>query len=73
MNAIDFLGESMIVNNCLNVTKPDVSLALYSDRSKFKMYMGDTGLLVSFLLQNGKEPPGWMRMPTPLMSICRTD
>lgn len=60
MNAIDFLGESMIVNNCLNVTKPDVSLALYSDRSKFKMYMGDTGLLISYLLQNSKETPDKM-------------
>ncbi len=60
VNAIDFLGESMIVNNCLNVTKPDVSLALYSDRSRFKMFMGDTGLLVSFILQNSKETPDKM-------------
>lgn len=57
MNAIDFLGESMIVNNCLNVTQPDVSLSLYADRTRFKMFMGDTGLLVSFILQNSKETP----------------
>lgn len=54
-NAIDFLDESMIVNNCVNVTKPEVSMGLYADRSKFKMFMGDTGLLISFILQNGKE------------------
>ncbi len=54
-NAIDFLGESMMVNNCYNVTYPDVSLSLYTDRSRFKMFMGDTGLLVSFILQNSKE------------------
>lgn len=56
-NAIDFLGESMIVNNCVNVSKPEVSLGLYANHSKFKMFMGDTGLLVSFILQNSKENP----------------
>lgn len=55
MNAIDFLDESMMVNNCVNVLKPEVSLGLYAERSKFKMFMGDTGLLVSFILQNNKE------------------
>lgn len=59
-NAIDFLGESMIVNNCVNVSKPEVSLSLYANHSKFKMFMGDTGLLVSFILQNSKETPDKM-------------
>ncbi len=54
-NAIDFLSESMIVNNCINVTKPEVALGLYADRTKFKMFMGDTGLLVSHILDNGGD------------------
>ena len=30
---------------------------LYADRSRFKMFMGDTGLLVTYILQNSKETP----------------
>ena len=45
-NAIEFLNESMIVNNCINVTNPEVALEMYADRTKFKMFMGDTGLLI---------------------------
>lgn len=56
-NAIDFLKQSMIVNNCINVTKPEVALELYADKSRFKMFMGDTGLLVTYILQNSKETP----------------
>lgn len=56
-NAIDFLDQSMIVNNCINVTQPEVALELYADRSRFKMFMGDTGLLVTYILQNSKETP----------------
>ena len=56
-NAIDFLDQSMIVNNCINVTQPEVALGLYADRSRFKMFMGDTGLLVTYILQNSKEIP----------------
>jgi uncharacterized protein len=54
-NSIDFLDKSMMVNNCVNVTKPEVALDLYVDRSNFKMFMGDTGLLVTHILQSGKE------------------
>lgn len=60
INAIDFLDESMIVNNCINVSKPEVSLRLYAERSKFKMFMGDTGLLISFIFQNSNETPDKM-------------
>lgn len=56
-NAIDFLDQSMIVNNCINVTQPEVALELYADRSRFKMFMGDTGLLATYILQNSKETP----------------
>lgn len=54
-NAIDFLNESMIVNNCINVTKPEVALEMFADRTKFKMFMGDTGLLISHILNNGGD------------------
>ena len=53
--AIDFLNESMMVNNCVNVTKPEVALEMYADRTKFKMYMGDTGLLITHILNNGGD------------------
>ncbi|MBR1623503.1 MAG: ATP-binding protein [Pseudobutyrivibrio sp.] len=54
-NAINFLDQSMIVNSCTNVTQPEVALELYADSSKFKMFMGDTGLLVTYILQSSKE------------------
>ncbi len=54
-NAIDFLNEAMIVNNCINVTNPEIALELYADRKKFKMFMGDTGLLVTHILNNGGD------------------
>lgn len=54
-NAIDFLNESMIVNNCVNVTKPEATIEMYADRTKFKMYMGDTGLLITHILNNGGD------------------
>ena len=51
----------MIGNECINVTKPEVALELFADRSNFKLYMGDTGLLVSmyeagtaFRIMNGE-------------------
>ena len=54
-NAIDFLNESMMVNNTVNVTNPEIALEMYADRTKFKMYMGDTGLLVTHILNNGGD------------------
>lgn len=56
-NAIDFLKQSLIVNNCVNVTKPEVALELYADKSRFKMFMGDTGLLITYILQKSKGTP----------------
>lgn len=41
----------MIGNECINVTKPEVALELFADRSNFKLYMGDTGLLVTQMLR----------------------
>jgi hypothetical protein len=55
VDAISFIEESMIGNECINVTCPEVMLELYADRSNFKLYMGDTGLLVSQIMRNSGE------------------
>lgn len=52
VDAVNFIAESMIGNECINVTYPEVALELYADRSNFKLYMGDTGLLVSQIMRN---------------------
>lgn len=52
VDAVSFISESMIGNECINVTKPEVALELFSDRSNFKLYMGDTGLLVSQIMKS---------------------
>lgn len=54
-STFDFLDESMIVNMCYNITSPEVTMELYSDKNKFKIFMGDTGLLVSLILNVEKE------------------
>ena len=55
MDAVSFVAESMIGNECINVTKPEVALESFADRSNFKLYMGDTGLLVSQMMKNQEE------------------
>ena len=55
VESVEFVAETMMGNRCANVTMPDVLLELYSDRSNFKLYMGDTGLLVSQLIREGEE------------------
>ena len=55
MEAVNFVSESMIGNECINVTVPEISLEAFADRSNFKLYMGDTGLLVSQIMKNSDE------------------
>ncbi len=55
VDAVSFISESMIGNECINVTKPEVALELFSDKSNFKLYMGDTGLLVTQIMKNRDE------------------
>jgi len=55
VDAVSFIAQSMIGNECINVTKPEVALELFSDRSNFKLYMGDTGLLVTQIMKNRVE------------------
>jgi len=45
--AFMWLVDAMIVNHCFNSTDPNVGLALSSDRTTQKLYMADTGLLVT--------------------------
>ncbi|MDE6631436.1 MAG: ATP-binding protein [Muribaculaceae bacterium] len=49
-----WLDESRVVNFCYNTTEPSVGLALNKDESKVKMYMADTGLLVSMAFSAGE-------------------
>ena len=46
-NAFLWLQDSMIANICFNSTEPNLGLKLNRDNSSFKIYMGDTGLLIS--------------------------
>ena len=46
-DALFWLSDAMIVNNCYNSTEPSVGLRLNMDRTLLKCYMGDTGLLIS--------------------------
>ena len=46
-DAFMWLSDSKIVNMAYNTTEPTVGLKLSKDGSTYKMYMGDTGLLIS--------------------------
>ncbi len=52
MDSVSFIDESMIGNECINVTEPEVDFEAFADRSNFKLYMGDTGLLVTQMMSN---------------------
>ena len=51
--SLDFLKQAMVVNPCISVTEPDIALEMTTDRQYFKLYMADTGLLVTQALMNG--------------------
>lgn len=55
VDAVSFISEAMIGNECINVTKPEPALELFADRSNFKLYLGDTGLLVSQIMKNEED------------------
>ena len=55
VDAVSFISESMMGNECINVTKPEVALELFADRSNFKLYMGDTGRLVTQIMKSRDE------------------
>jgi len=46
-DAFMWLSDGMIVNPCFNATDPNVGLAMSSEHTTQKLYMADTGLLVT--------------------------
>ena len=46
-NAFFWLDESRGVNICYAATEPSIGLKLHRDDSRYKLYFGDTGLLIS--------------------------
>lgn len=45
--AFFWLNEARVVNPCYSTSEPSVGLKLNRDESRYKLYMGDTGLLIS--------------------------
>lgn len=52
-----WLEDSMICNVCYSSTEPTVGIRLNRDRNTLKLYMGDTGLLVSLSFDENKQVP----------------
>ncbi|WP_028264078.1 ATP-binding protein [Atopobium fossor] len=50
-----FLRESMMVNMCCNVTAPEVALGLYENRDDLKVYLCDTGLLITQVMRGDPQ------------------
>ena len=50
-DSFDWLSDAKVVNPCFNATDPTVGMALSSDFATRKIYMADTGLLLSHALQ----------------------
>lgn len=46
-DALFWLADAMVVNNCYNTTEPNLGLNLNRERTLLKCYMADTGLLIS--------------------------
>ncbi len=57
-DAMFWLDESRVVNFCYASTEPSVGLALNRDDAKVKLYMADTGLLVSMAFDTGQLDHG---------------
>lgn len=53
--ALFWLNEARVVNPCYSSTEPNIGLEMNVDYSKFKLYMNDTGLLLSHAFSEGKD------------------
>ena len=51
-NAFMWLSESMVINICYNTVEPSYGLSININDAKRKVYMADTGLLVTFAFLN---------------------
>ena len=49
-----WLSDAMVINPCFNVTDPNIGFALSADYGTQKIYMHDTGLLVTQTFQENK-------------------
>lgn len=54
-DAFTWLDEAMITNTCFNASDPNLGLSLNSDRLTLKIYMADTGLLLSHAFSENDE------------------
>jgi len=56
-NAFMWLSDGMIANPCFNATDPGYGLALSFEHSTHKLYMADTGLLITHTFSSKKNIP----------------
>ena len=54
-DAFMWLGDAMIVNPCVNATDPNIGLSFSSDHTTQKIYMADTGLLVTHAFRDNEH------------------
>ena len=53
--ALFWLNEARVVNPCYCSTEPNVGLKMNVDYSRFKLYLNDTGLLLSHAFSEGRK------------------
>ena len=54
-DAFLWLNDAKVVNPAYNCTEPNLGLKMSSDRNTLKLYMGDTGLLVSHAYDESEQ------------------
>lgn len=55
VQSVRYIDESMMGNYCRNITQPELTLDLYAESGNFKLFMGDTGLLITQILKTSSE------------------
>lgn len=55
VESVSFVAEPMMGNECIGVTKPATDPEAYADKSDFKLYMNDTGLLLTAMARYGDD------------------
>ena len=55
-NSFEAIKDSMTVNVAYNVTDPNIGFSLTKDYGKQKIFMGDTGLLVTQIFRDSDKP-----------------
>lgn len=55
VNSMKMINESMIGNYCRNVSNPELTLELFAEDEKFKLFLGDTGLLITQILTSSEH------------------